>query len=82
MPPGSRVLILDNRYVPGSNHAVTRTGPDGDTFQQRRLQDGREFEVLKNFPAREQLAADLAPWAAGLDHLELEYYWLAQCELR
>jgi hypothetical protein len=72
---------MDNRYVPGSNHAITRTGPDGDTYQLRRLHDGREYEVLKNFPTREQLAADLAPWAAGLQYTELPYYWLASCEL-
>ena len=79
--PGARLVLADNRYVPGSNHPISRTGPDGDTFQLRRLRDGREYEVLKNFPDREQLAADLRPWATGLRHTELEYYWLASCEL-
>lgn len=79
--PGARLVLADNRYVPGSNHPVTRTGPDGDTFQLRRLRDGREYEVLKNFPAREQLAADLSPCATGLRYTELTYYWLASCEL-
>jgi hypothetical protein len=78
---GSTLIILDNRYVPGSNHPISRTGRDGDTYQLRRLRDGREYEVLKNFPAPEQLAADLAPWAADLRYTELEYYWLARCEL-
>lgn len=81
VPPGTTLVILDNRYVPGSSHPITRTGPDGDTYQLRRLHDGREYEVLKNFPAREQLATDLAPWAADLRYTELEYYWLACCEL-
>jgi SAM-dependent methyltransferase len=79
--PGARLVLTDNRYVPGSNHRVTRTGPDGDTFQRRRLASGREFEVLKNFPGRDQLAADLAPWGSDFRHTELEYYWLASCEL-
>jgi SAM-dependent methyltransferase len=79
--PGSTLMILDNRYVPGSNHPITRTGPGGDTYQRRRLRDGREYEVLKNFPRPEQLAADLAPWAADLRYTGLEYYWLACCEL-
>jgi SAM-dependent methyltransferase len=79
--PGARLVLADNRYVPGSNHPITRTGPDGDTFQLRRLRDGREYEVLKNFPGREQLAADLRPWATGLRYRELDYYWLASCEL-
>ena len=58
--PGTGLILLDNRYVPGSNHPVTRTGPDGDTYQQRQLADGRGYEVLKNFPDGAQLEADLA----------------------
>ena len=79
--PGKRLMIVDNRYVPGSNHAITRTGADGDTYQLRSLRDGREYEVLKNFQDRAQLAADLAPWATGLRCTGLDYYWLACCEL-
>jgi SAM-dependent methyltransferase len=79
--PGTRLILLDNRYVPGSNHPITRTGPDGDTYQQRELADGRQYEVLKNFPSRAQLAADLDGIATGLDWTELEYFWLATCVL-
>ena len=79
--PGTDLILLDNRYVPGSNHPVTRTGPDGDTYQLRQLADGRSYEVLKNFPDRPQLEADLAGKAAGLTWTELEYFWLAACVL-
>jgi SAM-dependent methyltransferase len=79
---GVQLVLVDNRYVPGSNTPVSRTGPDGDTYQRRRLADGREYEVLKNFPTREQLATDLEPAATDLAWTELEYYWLASCVLR
>jgi len=79
---GTTLLLVDNRYVEGSSHPVTRTGPDGDTYQLRRLADGREYEVLKNFPDQAQLAADLAAVADGLTWTELEYFWLARCVLR
>ncbi len=79
--PGTDLILLDNRYVPGSNHPLTRTGPDGDTYQLRQLADGRSYEVLKNFPDRPQLEADLAGRAAGLTWTELEYFWLAACVL-
>jgi SAM-dependent methyltransferase len=81
VPRGARLVLADNRYVPGSNHPVSRTGPDGDSFQRRQLRDGREFEVLKNFPTRDQLAADLRPYGTALSYSELTYYWLASCEL-
>ena len=80
--PGTVLVLVDNRYVEGSNIPVSRTGPDGDTYQRRSLADGRQYEVVKNFPSREQLAADLEPAATDLAWTELEYYWLASCVLR
>jgi SAM-dependent methyltransferase len=80
--PGVQLVLVDNRYVPGSNTPVSRTGPDGDTYQRRSLADGREYEVLKNFPSREQLATDLETAATDLAWTELEYYWVASCVLR
>jgi protein-L-isoaspartate O-methyltransferase len=79
--PGTSLILVDNRYVHGSNQPVTRTEPDGDTYQQRRLGDGRSFQILKNFPDRAQLAADLAGVATAPAWTELEYYWLAACVL-
>lgn len=73
--PGGVVVLADNRYVEGSNHPITRTTADGDTYQTRQLSDGRTFEVLKNFPTREQFAADLAP--AEVRWTELTYFWIA-----
>jgi SAM-dependent methyltransferase len=79
--PGTGLILVDNRYVPGSNQPITRTGPDGDTYQQRRLADGRSYEVLKNFPDREQASADLAHVARELTWTDLDYFWLATCVL-
>lgn len=75
--PGTLVFI-DNRYVPGSNHPVTRSDADGNTYQQRQLADGSTWEVIKNFPAPEEIRARLA----GLGQVtitELRYYWTAVC---
>lgn len=79
---GTPMILLDNRYVPGSSTPISRTGPDGDTYQQRQLADGRRFEVVKNFPTGRQLADDLAGHATGLRWTELDHYWLAACALR
>jgi len=79
--PGTTLVLADNRYVPGSSTPISRTSADGDSYQLRRLADGREYEVIKNFPGREQLAADLAPAAADLTWTELDYFWLATCVL-
>jgi SAM-dependent methyltransferase len=82
VPHGTPLVLLDNRHVPGSNHPIARTGPDGDTYQHRQLADGQAFEVLKNFPTRGQLESDLAGLAGELSWTELTYFWLATCVLR
>jgi SAM-dependent methyltransferase len=82
MGPGARLVVLDNRYVPGSNHPISRTTDAGDTYQRRALNDGRSFEILKNFPDRLQFTADVAGVTTDVQWTQLRYYWLATCVLR
>jgi hypothetical protein len=73
------VVFLDNRYVEGSNHPVTRTDAEGNTYQRRRLADGSEWEVLKNFPSEDELRLALEPHALAITLSEWRYYWGAVC---
>ena len=57
LAPGSVVVVLDNRYVEGSNTPITRTDGTGNTYQMRRLERGTEHEVLKNFPSHAEIHA-------------------------
>lgn len=78
LPRRSRIMILDNRYVAGSNWPVTQTDADGNTYQRRLLDDGTEYCVLKNFPTLTDVRdALLAAGAADLAINELSYYWFA-----
>jgi ubiquinone/menaquinone biosynthesis C-methylase UbiE len=80
--PGVRLIVLDNSYVPGSNHPVSRTTEAGDTYQRRALNDGRSYEIVKNFPDRREFSADVAGIAGDVAWTQLRYYWLATCVLR
>ena len=80
--PGTTLVLTDNRFVAGSSTPISRTSPDGDSYQLRPLADGREYEVIKNFPGRDQLAADLTQAAGELTWNELDYFWLATCVLK
>lgn len=76
--PGARVVFCDNRYFEGSNTAISREDAAGNTYQRRRLANGEEYEVLKNFPAASELDRVLRSCGGteiSID--ELAYYWCA-----
>lgn len=74
--PGTRMLFIDNRYVEGSSTAIARRDEDGNTYQLRRLTDGSEHEVLKNFPAPDELREGAEEAGGVCVEVEaLEYFW-------
>ena len=79
---GATLVFVDNRYIEGSNHSVTRTDVDGNTYQQRELVDGSSWEVLKNFSTPEQIEHRLAPISHSVRIDQLDCYWTAVCELK
>lgn len=78
LEPGATVLLLDNRYVPGSNHPISEQDADGNTYQTRKLDDGSTHRVLKNFPSEAELRALLAGLGEQAIFTEFEYYWALQ----
>ena len=79
---GGRVMILDNRYVEGSNSPIARTDAGGNTYQNRVLSDGTHHEVLKNFPSVDELHTTLSS-AGALNIMvsTLPYFWAATYEI-
>ena len=81
LEPGARVVMLDNSYVQTSNHPITHSDADGNTYQTRTLDDGSVHEVLKNFPTREQAFAQLGPRAQDPQWAEYGHYWVLSYRL-
>jgi SAM-dependent methyltransferase len=82
LEPGALVAILDNVYVEGSSTPLSRRDAEGNTYQQRKILTGEEYEVLKNFPSADELRDAVAPVAREA-HLEsLNYYWLLVFNLK
>ena len=79
--PGAVVVLLDNRYVEGSSTPIYHIDAEGNSFQRRRLADGSEHMVLKNFPSPAELRADVEPWARSVELSELDYFWLLKYEV-
>lgn len=78
--PGSTAILVDNVYVEGSNHPIARTDEAGNTYQRRRLADGREWEVRKNFPTPEQVTNRLEAHGSATV-TSLTHFWIAELQL-
>ncbi|MCC6850780.1 MAG: class I SAM-dependent methyltransferase [Comamonadaceae bacterium] len=78
---GARVVFIDNAYVPGSSTPIARRDAEGNTYQLRRLDDGSTYEVLKNFPTRDEALALLGPRARRPQWRAWTHYWALEYEL-
>ena len=78
--PGATVVLLDNLLVAGSSTPISHRDDAGNTYQVRRLDDGSEHVVLKNFPSESELNADISVFGRSPRFIALEYYWLYSYE--
>jgi ubiquinone/menaquinone biosynthesis C-methylase UbiE len=74
LEPGARVVLMDNLFVEGASTPIAEIDSQGNTYQLRRLGDGSQVRVLKNFPDEGELRSLLPP---TLNVEPLQYYWLA-----
>jgi SAM-dependent methyltransferase len=72
---GSKVVLLDNRFVAGSSSPISETDGEGNTYQIRKLKDGSTHRVLKNFPTEEELHGSLAGAGMQAKLTTWEYFW-------
>jgi ubiquinone/menaquinone biosynthesis C-methylase UbiE len=72
------IVIMDNLYVEGSSTPIHKTDEAENTYQLRTLKDGSVYEILKNFPSKEELLASLSPFARNLHYRYLDYFWIIE----
>ena len=80
-PPGSLMVFLDNRFVPGSSTPISRADDEGNTYQMRKLADGSEYEVLQNFPDEKEVRTIVGNSAGEIHWTKLPYYWFLTYKL-
>lgn len=80
--PGGLIVLMDNRYVEGSNHPITETDEKGNTYQTRKLNDGSVHKVLKNFPTENGLLAGIESIGTDIHVINLKYFWILSYRLK
>ncbi len=73
--PSAKIVLLDNRFVPGSSTPITEHDPEGNTYQLRRLEDRSTHRVLKNVPSEIELRETVATVASEVRFHEWQYFW-------
>jgi len=81
LEPGAVVVMLDNSYVQTSSTPISRRDAEGNSYQNRTLDDGSVHEVLKNFPTPEEAFSMLGPRAREPRWIAHEHYWILQYRL-
>jgi demethylmenaquinone methyltransferase/2-methoxy-6-polyprenyl-1,4-benzoquinol methylase len=76
LKPGSVVVMIDNNYVVGSSTPVSRKDEAGNTYQLRKLEDGSEYEALKNFYLEDELKNIFKNCLSNFEIINLKYYWV------
>ena len=74
LQPGARVIWIDGRYVEGSSTVIDRKDEAGNTYQQRKLDNGSLHEVIKNYPTEAELRSDFSPFADKIEVKLLQYF--------
>ena len=80
--PRAKVLFLDNLFIEASSTPISHRDAEGNTYQRRRLEDGSEHLVLKNFPSEVELCADVSAFGCNMQFTTLRYFWLFGYERR
>ena len=68
--------MIDNNYVVGSSTPISKKDEAGNTYQLRKLEDGSEYEVMKNFYLEDDLKKIFKNYSSNLEIINLKYYWM------
>ena len=67
---------VENEYVEGNSTPIAFTDNSGNSYQLRKLKDGSEHRVVKNYPSDDELKMYVKPYASEVEIERLEYFWV------
>jgi SAM-dependent methyltransferase len=74
---GALVIFIDNCHTGRSSISISRIDREGNTYQIRKLKDGREYEILKNYPTKQTFEEILGKRVKNFKIEFLTYFWIA-----
>lgn len=80
--PGGLVVFIDNQYVDGSNTPIDSKDEYGNTYQIRKLSNGSDYKVMKNFPVAKEILDILNPIGSDIQIEQLKYFWVLKFKVK
>ena len=70
------IVFMDNLYIEGNSTPISRYDIEGNSYQNRKLEDNSQHEVLKNFYNEKSLKDCFKNYGKEIEINILEYYWI------
>jgi SAM-dependent methyltransferase len=80
--PGAELLMIDQLHLDGYSAPALRRDRAGNRYELRTLQNGRVFQIIKNYPTRAELQAALGPFCEAVQITTLRYFWALRGRVR
>jgi len=78
LKPGAAVVFVDNSAAQCERLPLSHTDEFGNTFQDRELEDGTVYRILKNFPCEAELNEAIHGIGSNAKYRQLDNFWLFQ----
>lgn len=76
------MLMIDENHVEDFGMPVGRRDAAGNSYQMRWLSSGERFEIVKNYPAPNELEACIGQVCEDIDILQLTHFWALRATVR
>ena len=80
-----KIAFIDSNPLKSTIHDLKRiikTDDFGNTYQERKIENGNDYLVLKNFPSKEFIFEKLSRIANKIEVVQTKYYWIALGEIK
>jgi demethylmenaquinone methyltransferase/2-methoxy-6-polyprenyl-1,4-benzoquinol methylase len=79
---GGPVVFIDNNYIEGTSNPIVFEDDEGNTYQRRSLDDGDEYQIIKNYPTEGEFRSRLSGIADDIVFRRLTYFWCLHYTIR
>ena len=78
VPKGGKVIFVDNLFI---GQPINDKDEFGNLYQTRRLNDGKNYKIIKNYLSEEFFLSKLSGVAKILNYRQLERTWILMYEI-